>query len=71
MRLLSRGAIKTYRIPARVSTGSTFAVKAKQKYPLAGKGPKPRLTRQQIEDARKPIAEGQRRASLADLFKVA
>jgi DNA invertase Pin-like site-specific DNA recombinase len=33
-------------------------------------GPKPKLTRQQIEHARKLIAEGERRSDVADLFKV-
>jgi len=33
-------------------------------------GPKPKLSRQQIDHARKLIDEGQRRADMADLFKV-
>ena len=33
-------------------------------------GPKPKLTRQQIEHARKLIAEGERRSDVADLFNV-
>jgi Helix-turn-helix domain of resolvase len=33
-------------------------------------GPKPKLSRQQIEHARKLIEDGQRREDVADLFKV-